>query len=91
MILYHFTSITFLFPRGVPGEVQASDLTLEPRVAASNMPQVVWLTTDPNPGGPDKESTNGGNYCYVWIKLLLPSADRNLAPLAQMADEAFWS
>ena len=82
MILYHFTQLSFICPELAPCEIDVSNLTLEPRYAdgleGRGMPKVVWLTTDPDPGGPAKPNTNGGNYCFPRIKLVIPTADRRL-------------
>jgi hypothetical protein len=77
MILYHFTTVSFLRPDGTPGVVDIDEHTLEPR-GSDGLPTVVWLTTDPNPGGPDRENTNGGGWQYARIKLMIPGTDWKL-------------
>lgn len=88
MILYHFTSLAVLIGQDafdaalaraeVGIETDAMEVTLQELVPSNSdypkMPPVVWLTTDPDPGGDRRTCTIGR------IKLKIPSTDRRLIP-----------
>ena len=75
MILYHFTPLRTLFGENLqPGDEHELVITeLEPSANDyPEMPPAVWLTTDPNPGGPVERC------CFARVKLAIPSTDRRL-------------
>jgi hypothetical protein len=77
MILYHFTPLRTLFC-GEPLIAGEMTITL-PELAPSSsdcpeMPPVVWMTADPNPGGPEEECS------FARMRLCIPSTDRRLYP-----------
>jgi hypothetical protein len=86
VILYHFTTISYLRPDMTPGEVEVGDLPPLDRgevlLPSGTTTNAVWLTTDSEPGA------DGRSNC-VRIKLKLASTDRRLIHYRKWAERSF--
>lgn len=74
MIFYHFTPLQVLFGENLqPGTLEPVITELVPFATDyPEMPPIVWLTTDFDPGGPVEQC------CFARVKLAIPSTDRRL-------------
>jgi hypothetical protein len=99
MILYHFTALqtvvgeAFGEPWAEGEEARECPIALTELAPASNdypeMPPVVWLTTNPDPGGERCAC------CIARLRLTIPSADRRLYPykkfMKRLAGKRGWN